>query len=300
MTMYVVCSEFRQIGRLLSRRGWLCTDLAAGVRRETTTDTDVITATRNGQPADVPEVLDKETDDTECWQNSHMDTPRTNDCSSFSKQTSSLINTEHSGSSDATHMFVPGVRCDRLVERIGASDTEFTGEKSNKLPYTNITEQLAKGTGQVLRLKQPKPSSCSPDATDVLGSGVSTVKFGSVVSTGILGSGISNDLFISTSTPSQFAGCSTERVDGSDTGCTVDVPEVVFDELSSSSSLYGLGFVGAEDFISQLLRDEETPSVTSSDDRSTTGDSCDVTTSSESEPTHLVITSLCREVTPVL
>ena len=261
-----------------------------------TTDAKLIRATTNGQHVDAPEVLDKATDDTQCLQNSHMDTSRTNGCSSFSKQTTSLINTE---SSDSKHMFGSGVRCDWLVERIGASDTVFTGEKSNTVPHTNITELLAKGTGQALRLK-PKTSSCSPDATDVSVSGVSTVKFGSVVSTGIFGSGVPNDLFTSKSTPSQLADCSTQRVDGSDTGCTVVTPEVVLDELSSSSSLCGLGFVGAEDFISRLLRDEETFSVTSTDDSSTTEDNCDISTSSESKPAHLVITSLCREVTYVI
>ena len=255
----------------------------------------MIKATTISQPADLAEVLDKKTDDTECLPNSHMATLRTNGCSSFSKRTTSLINTdsakcEHRGSSDSTYVFGPGVRCDSLVERLGASDTVFTGEKSNEVPYTNITE----GTDQMLHL-EPKTCSCSPDATV----SVTTVNFGSVVSTGMLGSGVSNDLFISTSTPSQLADCSCQPVDWSDTGCTVVAPEVLLEELSSSSSLCGPGFVGAEEFISRLLRDEETPSVTSCDDSSTTDDSCDITTSSERKPAHLVMTSLCREVTYV-
>ena len=70
--------------------------------------------------------------------------------------------------------------------------------------------------------------------------------------------------------------------------------ELVSDELSSSSSLSEPGFVSAEDFISRFLRDEETSSVTSSDDISTTEDSWDGT--SQNKPAHFVITSVCREV----
>ena len=73
-----------------------------------------------------------------------------------------------------------------------------------------------------------------------------------------------------------------EPVGGSLTGYAIAAPEVdLFDELSSSSS--GSGFISAEHFISSLLREEETSSVTSNDATSTLGDTFEVATSSECE-----------------
>ena len=73
-----------------------------------------------------------------------------------------------------------------------------------------------------------------------------------------------------------------EPVGGSLTGYAIAAPEVdLFDALSSSSS--GSGFISAEHFISSLLREEETSSVTSNDAMSTLGDTLEVATSSECE-----------------
>ena len=75
---------------------------------------------------------------------------------------------------------------------------------------------------------------------------------------------------------------SIEPVDGSLTGYVFAAPEVnIFDELSSSSS--GPGFISAEHFISSLLRDEDTSSVSSNEASSTPGETCEGETSPECE-----------------
>lgn len=89
---------------------------------------------------------------------------------------------------------------------------------------------------------------------------------------------------VSMTTPDDTSESRTEGIGGSPTEWTVAPPELgMFDELSSSSSVSGPGFVSAEHFISALLRDEETSSVASNDANSTYGDSWEMTMSSESE-----------------
>ena len=292
--MCVVCSEFRQIGRLLSRRERLCTDPTAGVRQATTTDTEIISAaTTNeitGQPTDVADVLDMGMGDMVCLQNSEMDTPRTTGWYSFPKQATTQLNTDSVEWEPAgPSMSGSGARSDWLEDRVGASGIEYM-DGPNELVFVEINSQ----------------TDTSP--TDMFSSGVSTPTasdLGECLSAPTptelvecLSAPTPSELgeCLSAPTPSELGECSPVPVGETESVCTFDVPELECDELSSSSSLSGPGFVSAEDFISRILRDEETSSVTSSDDRSTTGDSWDITTSSDSEPTHLVITSLCREV----
>ena len=276
MTFCVVCSEFRQIRRLLSRRERLCTDPTADVRETMTTDTELTSAaTTNdmtGQPTDAADVLDMGTGDMGRLQNSELDAPRTTRWYSFPRQTPKQMNTdpvkwEQVGSSDYTRMSGSGARSGWLEDRVGAIDLECM-DGPNELVFVDINSQT--DTSQ----------------TDM---------FISCMSAPTL-----SDLgeCLSAPTLSDLGEYSPVPVGETESVCTFDVPERLCDELSSSSSLSGPGFVSAEDYISRILRDEETSSVTSNDDRSTTGESWDMMTSPESEPTHLMMTSLSREVSP--
>ena len=260
----------------MSRRERLCTDPTADVREAITTDTELISAaTTNemtGQPTDVADVLDRGTGDMECLQNSEMDTPRTA-WYSFPRQTTAQFNTdsvkwEHVGSSDYTGMSGSGARSDWLEDRVDGSDIECM-DGPTELVFVDINSQT--DTSQTDRFSSGVLTSTPSELGECL----------------------------STSTPSELGEGSPVPVGETESVCTFDVPEFAWDELSSSSSLSGPGFVSAEDFISRILRDEETSSMTSSDDRSTSGDSWDIMTSPESEPTHLMMTSLCREVSHV-
>ena len=316
--MCVVCSEFRQIGRLLSRRERLCTDPTAGVRQATTTDTEIISAaTTNeitGQPTDVADVLDMGMGDMVCLQNSEMDTPRTTGWYSFPKQATTQLNTDSVEWEPAgPSMSGSGARSDWLEDRVGASDIEYM-DGPNELVFVEINSQT--DTSPTDRFSSGVSTPTASDLGECLSAPTASelVECLSAPTPSELGECLSaptpSDLgeclsaptpselgeYLSAPTPSELGECSPVPVGETESVCTFDVPELECDELSSSSSLSGPGFVSAEDFISRILRDEETSSVTSSDDRSTTGDSWDITTSSDSEPTHLVITSLCREV----